>query len=592
MSKQVINLNYPADLINIGATANDRNGDPLRTAFTKINDAVDRIDSNFSELYNASTLVVSNNSPDTPITGSLWYDTVSGRMYVYYDSNWIDTNPSDVFTLPSQSGNVGKFLTTNGSTTSWATVSSSTNQLVSGDKTVSLATTGILTLPSSSYLESTDTNLKVGAQGTVTIRSDAASNLTTKSWIFGTDGALDTPTNLKIAKLGDYSPSLGTMLIQNTNESIHILAPGDNSHVLVGWSSTNGLKTATVGFNADSDGLEGVKISAGNFASTVHGWVFGTDGSFTIPNNGAGIRWNNPDEPPMPIGGWLANSTIAFDKDLGIVLSNSVGGIGGYSWILGKDGKLKLPATGNISNTAGLAIGTIHSFSADYMGATGPNTASEVYLPDNANSQEIQTGWIITFTDASTATVTAVTRVPTVHVHVEWVGSKTFSYPVTVQSADYTPADPTVLELSPDGTTTWTFGADGTLTLPASGTISGLAAASITSSTAASIGYIGMPQNSKAVNYELVIGDMGKHIFVTATSTVTVPAYTSIDFPVGTTIAIVAGTGATATIEITTDTMYLAGAGTTGARTLAPYGMATLVKVAQSTWFISGVGLT
>ena len=122
--------------------------------------------------------------------------------------------------------------------------------------------------------------------------------------------------------------------------------------------------------------------------------------------------------------------------------------------------------------------------------------------------------------------------------------------------------------------------------------ITGFAAPATTSSTAASIGYIGMPQNSKSANYELVIGDMGKHVYVTATSTVTIPAYTSVNFPIGTTIAVVAGTGATVSIAITTDTMNLAGPGTTGTRTLAPFGMATLVKVAQSNWFISGVGLT
>jgi len=43
----------------------------------------------------------------------------------------------------------------------------------------------------------------------------------------------------------------------------------------------------------------------------------------------------------------------------------------------------------------------------------------------------------------------------------------------------------------------------------------------------------------------------------------------------------------------------LAGVGTSidgslsgGQRTLAPYGMATLIKIAATTWMISGVGLT
>jgi hypothetical protein len=142
----------------------------------------------------------------------------------------------------------------------------------------------------------------------------------------------------------------------------------------------------------------------------------------------------------------------------------------------------------------------------------------------------------------------------------------------------------------------WVFGQDSTLTFPdetvQTTAYTGIAATATTSSTAASVGYIGMPQNSTSTNYGLLIGDMGKHVYVTSTSTVTVPSYTSVDFPIGTTIAVVAGTGASVSIAITTDTMYLAGTGTTGTRTLAAFGMATLVKVAQSTWFISGVGLT
>ena len=51
MAKQVININSPADLINVGVSANDSRGDPLRSAFIKLNDAIDKIDSNFNELY-------------------------------------------------------------------------------------------------------------------------------------------------------------------------------------------------------------------------------------------------------------------------------------------------------------------------------------------------------------------------------------------------------------------------------------------------------------------------------------------------------------------------------------------------------------
>jgi hypothetical protein len=46
------------------------------------------------------------------------------------------------------------------------------------------------------------------------------------------------------------------------------------------------------------------------------------------------------------------------------------------------------------------------------------------------------------------------------------------------------------------------------------------------------------------------------------------------------------------TVAITSDTMYLAGTGTTGSRTLAQYGMASAIKMTSTTWIISGNGVT
>jgi hypothetical protein len=106
--------------INVGANANDRKGDSLRTAFQKVN-------ANFTELFNSSGF-----------TGT-------------------------------------------------------TDRLVNGDSEAVLSSSGILTLPFNNYLETIDINLQIGSQGVVTIRSDAASNLTTKSWTFDTDGSLTLP---------------------------------------------------------------------------------------------------------------------------------------------------------------------------------------------------------------------------------------------------------------------------------------------------------------------------------------------------------------------------------------------------------------
>ena len=122
--------------------------------------------------------------------------------------------------------------------------------------------------------------------------------------------------------------------------------------------------------------------------------------------------------------------------------------------------------------------------------------------------------------------------------------------------------------------------------------ITAFAATATSTSTAASLGYLGMPQNTQLSAYPIVIGDAGKHIYASATMTATIPANASVAFPIGTTIAFIAAAGATLTIAITTDTMYLGGTGTTGSRTLAPYGMATAVKITATSWFINGTGLT
>lgn len=111
----------------------------------------------------------------------------------------------------------------------------------------------------------------------------------------------------------------------------------------------------------------------------------------------------------------------------------------------------------------------------------------------------------------------------------------------------------------------------------------------------AEIGYLGVPVNSQTAPYTLVLADAGKSIVHPITDnnarTFTIPANSSVAFPIGTTITFINMIN-TVTIAITTDTMYLAGAGTTGSRTLAAYGMATAVKITSTSWIISGNGLT
>ena len=104
-----------------------------------------------------------------------------------------------------------------------------------------------------------------------------------------------------------------------------------------------------------------------------------------------------------------------------------------------------------------------------------------------------------------------------------------------------------------------------------------------------------VPVNAQSVNYTAVLADAGKAIYHPIADnnarTFTIPANASVAYTIGTVISFVNLIN-TVTIAITTDTMYLAGPGTTGSRTLAAYGVCTALKVATTTWVISGTGLT
>lgn len=86
MSQQIINT----------GVADKGNGDPIRTAFTKVN-------ANFAELYNSVSAVVVTGAtaPTSPGVGDLWWDAESGRMYVYYGTSWVDASPVDGVGIPT-----------------------------------------------------------------------------------------------------------------------------------------------------------------------------------------------------------------------------------------------------------------------------------------------------------------------------------------------------------------------------------------------------------------------------------------------------------------------------------------------------------
>jgi hypothetical protein len=115
----------------------------------------------------------------------------------------------------------------------------------------------------------------------------------------------------------------------------------------------------------------------------------------------------------------------------------------------------------------------------------------------------------------------------------------------------------------------------------------GTSGAITSANLADAVGYKGLPQNSQTSAYTLALIDMGKHIGIT-TGGVVIPANGTVAFPIGATIVIFNNSATTQTISITTDTLRQAGTTNTGSRTLAAYGVATVMKAAATVWVITG----
>ena len=96
-------------------------------------------------------------------------------------------------------------------------------------------------------------------------------------------------------------------------------------------------------------------------------------------------------------------------------------------------------------------------------------------------------------------------------------------------------------------------------------------------------------QNSKTSSYTLIASDTGKHISIT-TGGVTVPASV---FSAGDVISIYNNSASDQTItQGASTTLRHAGTTDTGNRTLASYGVATILCVASNTFVIFGAGVS
>lgn len=146
------------------------------------------------------------------------------------------------------------------------------------------------------------------------------------------------------------------------------------------------------------------------------------------------------------------------------------------------------------------------------------------------------------------------------------------------------------------GTQSYTGAVSMSAALTLSGSVDHRLTATPTALTPESIGYRGAPLSTGTdANYTLLLTDSGKLLLHTSATAHawTIPPNASVAFPTGTVIVLVnTGTGAVTLTRGAAVALRLGGVATDANRTLAQYGVASLIKVDTNSWYVSGTGLS
>ena len=116
------------------------------------------------ETNGTSNISAQSASPTSPQIGDVWVDIDDNKVYFWSGSAWIDA----VTEIPSQSGNNGKYLTTNGTSVSWGTIDLSGYATTSHASTHGSAGSDAITIAQSQVTNlTTDLSSKAATSGTL-----------------------------------------------------------------------------------------------------------------------------------------------------------------------------------------------------------------------------------------------------------------------------------------------------------------------------------------------------------------------------------------------------------------------------------------
>jgi hypothetical protein len=511
---------------------------------------------NFDDRYlgSKSSAPTVDNDGNTLLVGAIYWNSTLSNMYVWSGSAWVQIATTSVYTAPT----IGSTSIGSGATVSTITALTLSGGLASADPTAAL---GIAT---KQYVDAIVT--QINYHQSVVAASISNSGVIYNNGTSGVGATLTADTNRALTTLDGVSVAL-------------------NDRVLIKDQTTqlqNGIYTLTT---VGSGSVPFVLTRATDADNNPSGEMKNGDEVFCVggTTNGGKSFINSTTVDPIVIG----TTAITFTEYYA-ALPSQTGNSGKY---LTTDGNI--PSWGTVaalSSTTPSALGTAAvgtgttSARADHVHPTTGLGLTASGLNQFASTTSAQLAGVISDETGTGALVFANT--PTLVTPSLGVATATSINGTSI------PSSATLIKTSDTGTVTSTMIADGTIVdadINASAAIAQSKIASLTTDLAAKAP-LTIPNDAKGSAYSVVVGDNGRLINI-STGGVTVATTTAMS--AGQNFVIHNNSGSNQTItQGASVTLRLAGTATTGNRTLAQYGVATVLCVASNTYIISGAGLS
>lgn len=252
-------------------------------------------------------------APASPSEGDLWYNSETGKLLIYYDNFWVELSGGGGggASLPDQTGNSGKFLTTNGTEASWAIVDALPSQ--TGNSGKFLTTNGTAATWST-------------ASPTVTLAGDLSGSATFTNLGNATLTATIAANSVELGTdtVGQYIAS-----VSGTTNQVNVSGSGTESVTLT-------LSTPQDIHSGASPTFAGATLDAIRIGITAAGEIDTTTGNLTIDSAGGTVT---VDDNLVVSGNLTVNGTTTTVNSTTLTVDDPIITLGGDGPLSADDNK-------------------------------------------------------------------------------------------------------------------------------------------------------------------------------------------------------------------------------------------------------------